>query len=157
MTDTLDRELAGNDALESALHAATTGSARRVVRAVLPKIAAIAAGIALWQLVASSGWKPSYLFPGPIPTLHHLWQDRSVIGSGVATTLRRAVEFYAVALVAGTAVAVVVTRSRLLRDAVTPLLSGLQTMPNVAWVHLKRAIAACPTLALLVSDALQEV
>ena len=133
MADTLDRELAGIDALE-ALAPSAASPLVRVVRAVGPKLAAVAVGLLIWQLVVWSGWKPSYLLPGPMTVFRHIGTDHSVLGSGVATTLRRAVEYYLVAVATGTAIAVVVSRSRLLRDAVTPLLSGLTTMPNVAWV-----------------------
>jgi NitT/TauT family transport system permease protein len=130
---TLDSEMSGIDALELHLPSARA-LPWRVWSAVWPKAAAIAVGLLLWQLVVWSGWKPKFLFPGPATTFRHLWDDRSVVLSGVGTTLRRAVEFYLIALVIGTLIAVVLTRSRTVRDALTPLLSGLQTMPNVAWV-----------------------
>lgn len=130
---TLDSELSGIDALELHLPSARA-LPWRVWSAVWPKAAAIVAGLLLWQLVVWSGWKPTFLFPGPATTFHHLWSDRSVVLSGIGTTLRRAVEFYLIALIIGTLLAVVLTRSRTVRDALTPLLSGLQTMPNVAWV-----------------------
>ena len=50
--------------------------ARRIWSATWPKLAAIAIGLALWQLVVWSGWKPTYLLPGPATVFHHLWEDR---------------------------------------------------------------------------------
>lgn len=132
-TADLDADLAGVDRLELAVPVGRSAG-RRLWRAVWPKVAAIAAALAVWQLVAWSGWKPSYLLPGPVTTARHLWDDRSVVAAGTATTLLRAVEFYLIALAVGTAVAIVVSRSRLVRDGISPLLTGLQTMPNVAWV-----------------------
>jgi NitT/TauT family transport system permease protein len=129
----LDVTINGIDNLDLELPGAPS-VAGRVFRAVWPKLAAIVIGGFLWQLVVWSGWKPSYLLPGPFTTFRHLWDDRSVVASATGTTLRRAVEFYLVSLVVGTAVAVVISRSRVVRDAVSPLLTGLQTMPNVAWV-----------------------
>lgn len=129
----LDQEITGLDRLELALPPLPT-RARRLVGAVWPRLAAIAIGALVWQLVAWSGWKPSYVLPGPGPTLHALWGDRSVVGKGTLTTLHRAVEFYALSLVVGTALALVISRNRTVRTAVNPLIAGLQTMPSVAWV-----------------------
>ena len=109
---------------------------RRTWRAVWPKLAAIAVGLAIWQLVASSGWKPSYLLPGPRTVFRHVWDDRHPLGSGLLTTLGRAVEFYALALGAGTLVAMLATRARAARQALVPLATGLQSMPSVAWVPI---------------------
>ena len=129
----LDQEIAGLDRLELALPPKPT-RARRFVGAVWPRLAAIAIGLLIWQLVAWSGWKPSYVLPGPGPTFRALWDDRSVVGSGALTTLHRAIEFYAISLVVGTVLALLISRNRTVRTAVNPLIAGLQTMPSVAWV-----------------------
>jgi NitT/TauT family transport system permease protein len=129
----LDDELAGLDRLELALPAAPSRG-RSIVRAVWPRVAALVLAVAIWQLIAWSGWKPSYVLPGPGPTFRALWNDRHVVGSGALTTLRRAVEFYAISLVLGTALALLISRNRTVRSAVNPLIAGLQTMPSVAWV-----------------------
>jgi NitT/TauT family transport system permease protein len=129
----LEEELAGLDRLELALPAPPS-RARSVFRAVWPRATAIILAVAIWQLVVWSGWKPSYALPGPGPTFRALWDDRHVVGSGALTTLRRAVEFYAISLVLGTILALLISRNRTLRTAVNPLIAGLQTMPSVAWV-----------------------
>lgn len=129
----LEEELAGLDRLELALPAPPSRG-RRLFAGLWPRLAALALGVLIWQLVAWSGWKPSYVLPGPGKTLQALWDDRSVIGPGALTTLRRAVEFYVVSLALGTLVALVISRNRTVRSAVHPLVAGLQTMPSVAWV-----------------------
>jgi sulfonate transport system permease protein len=129
----LDAEIAGLDRLELALPALPSRG-RRFIGAVWPRLAAIAIGVLIWQLVAWSGWKPGYVLPGPGPTLRALWHDRSVVGSGTLTTLHRAIEFYALSLVVGTVLALLISRNRTVRTAVNPLIAGLQTMPSVAWV-----------------------
>jgi NitT/TauT family transport system permease protein len=139
-TDRLDRELEGLDQLELDLPRAPT-RARRVWAASWPKLTAAAVGLGLWQLVVWTGWKPTYLLPGPATVFHHLWQDRHPVLSGVGTTLRRAVEYYTAALLTGTLVAIAITRVKVVRTAVAPLVTGLQTMPSVAWVPI--AILLC--------------
>jgi NitT/TauT family transport system permease protein len=51
-------------------------------------------------------------------------------------TLRRAAAGYALAVVIGTLLGILVSRSRLLRDAIGSLITGLQTMPSIAWFPL---------------------
>jgi ABC-type nitrate/sulfonate/bicarbonate transport system permease component len=129
----LARQLEGLDRLELALPSRPSRG-RRIWDSTWPIVAAIVIGLFLWQVVVWSGWKPSYLLPGPVTAFKALWDARSDIFPGTLTTLGRAVEFYLISLVVGTALALLITRSRPLRTAVTPLVSGLQTMPNVAWV-----------------------
>jgi NitT/TauT family transport system permease protein len=131
--DKLDQELSGLDELELELPDPPSRAAR-LWTATWPKLAAVAIFLALWQLVVWSGWKPKFVLPGPGTAFRTMWDNRSVIVSGSLTTLRRGVEYYLIALVIGTVLAVLITRSRLLRTAVSPLISGLQTMPSVAWV-----------------------
>lgn len=103
-----------------------------------PKLAAVAIAVATWQLVVWSGWKPSYVLPGPLPVFERLVQDlRSVdFDLGVGITIRRAVLGYVIAVVAGTAIGILVARIRLLRKAVGAAVLGLQSMPSIAWFPL---------------------
>lgn len=131
--DALDRELSALDRLELTLPTPSS-KGRRVWSAVWPKLTAAVLALAIWQLVVWSGWKPSYVLPGPAKVLSALADDHHDVWSGTLTTLRHAVTFYLAALVIGTIVAVIVTRWQVLRRGVSPLITGLQTMPSVAWV-----------------------
>ena len=53
--------------------------------------------------------------------------------AALATTLRRAATGFALALAIGTVLGVLVSRSRLLRRAFGALITGLQSMPSIAW------------------------
>ena len=131
----LNLELSGLDRLDSALPSRPS-PLRRVWAAVWPKLAAIVIAVFLWQVVVWTGWKATYLLPSPFTVFQAMWTDHHVLLQGSATTLGRALEGYAIALVLGTLVAIAITRVRLLRAAVTPLITGLQTMPSVAWVPM---------------------
>jgi len=98
--DRLDREQSGLDELELFLPKQPSRP-RRVWSATWPKLTALVIGLALWQIVVWTGWKPTYLFPGPATVLHHVWEDRHEVLSGTGTTLRQAVEYFAIALAAG--------------------------------------------------------
>lgn len=133
----LAAELAGLDALEAHLET-RPGRARALWSTVWPKLAAIALGLGLWQAVVWSRWKPEYVLPGPdkvLPALGDLLRS-ATFWRALGITMRRAVTGYTVALVIGSVIGIAVARIRLLRSAVGSLITGLQTMPSIAWFPL---------------------
>jgi NitT/TauT family transport system permease protein len=107
----------------------------RVWSSAWPKLLAIGLVLGTWHVVYLSGWRPEYVLPSPATVLGSLG---SMITSGdfwqaVATTLRRALVGYVAALVIGTTLGVLVSRLRPLRMAVGSLITGMQTMPSIAW------------------------
>jgi NitT/TauT family transport system permease protein len=135
--DGVDDDLAGLDALELA-SAGVTSRWPRLWSATWPKLAALALGLASWQAVVWSGWKPEYVLPGPGAVFADLWDlvSDGTIAEAAAITLRRAATGYAVAVVVGTVVGSLVARLRPLRAAVGSLITGIQTMPSIAWFPL---------------------
>jgi NitT/TauT family transport system permease protein len=133
--DGLHLELSGLDRLDSELPHRPT-RLRRIYAAVWPKVAAIVIAVFVWQVVVWSSWKPTYVLPGPFTVFRAMGTDHHVLLQGAGTTLHRAIEGYAIALVLGTLLAIAVTRLTILRTAITPLVTGLQTMPSVAWVPM---------------------
>ena len=133
----LQEELAGLDALELADRSRVTFG-RRAWTATWPKLAAVAIGLSLWQLVVWSGWKPEYVLPGPAKVFGEL---RTQIADGTLLpalwlTLGRAAKGYALALVLGIVAGSVVGRSKTLRSAFGSFITGVQTMPSVVWFPL---------------------
>ncbi|GGT77229.1 ABC transporter permease [Actinomadura citrea] len=133
----LDRELAGLDALELG----GTTRARLLQRAwsaVWPMIAAVLIALAAWQLVVWSGWKEPWVLPGPRETLPVFWDQLTSarFWEAVALTMRRAVVGFAFAVAVGVVVGALVARFRVLRRAFGSLITGLQTMPSIAWFPL---------------------
>ena len=103
-----------------------------------PKLAALALAIAIWQVVVSSGWKPDYVLPGPLtvfPRLAEGMRDGSLL-SAAAITMRRALVGFSLASMLGLAVGVVVSRWKPMRLAFGSFITGLQTMPSIAWFPL---------------------
>ncbi len=133
----LDEELAGLDALDLPVVVERSRLAR-LHAALWPKLAAVALGLGLWQLVVWSGWKPEWVLPGPAPVLGELARGlrSGELVEAVATTLRRALAGFALATVIGLVVGSAVARVRLLRLAFGSLITGLQTMPSIAWFPL---------------------
>jgi len=102
--------------------------------ALWPKVLAIAIVLAIWQLIHVSGWK-KLIFPGPAGTLSDLWGQlqTGLLWRAIAITSERAVIGFALAVVIGAVVGALVSRIAPLRAAVGSLITGLQTMPSIAW------------------------
>jgi len=128
--------LAGLDALENLPVPPRTWRqlAPRLWAGLWPKVLAIALVIVVWELIHLSGWK-KYVLPGPGVTLTNLWNQAQtgLLWHAIRTTLQRAVIGFALAVLIGTVVGALVSRIRPLRAAVGSLITGLQTMPSIAW------------------------
>ncbi len=59
-----------------------------------------------------------------------------VLLHATANTMKRAAIGYAISVVIGVVVGLAVARSRVLRAAVGSMITGLQTMPTIAWLPL---------------------
>lgn len=131
-------EIAGLDALDLGGGGRTTSRAEKVWSAVWPKAAAVSLALLVWQLVVWSGWKDEWILPGPATVFGDL-ADLVPTGEfweAVSTTARRALAGFAFATVLGLLLGVAVSRSRILRTALGSFITGLQTMPSIAWFPL---------------------
>lgn len=135
--DVLDRELSGLDHLE-VVAAVPVPRRSRVWRGLWPKLAAVGLVLALWQFLVWREWRPQYLLPAPATVGQRLWEDLrdGDLWSAVGQTMRRALVGFAASLVVGGIVGLAVTRVRGLRIAIGSLITGLQTMPSIAWFPL---------------------
>ena len=129
-------ELKGLDALEAVEEHDNVG--KRLWDGTWPKVAAVGLFVAFWQVVVWLRLKPEYVLPAPATAMKEFatqltqptfWQATSV-------TLTRGLVGFLVASVIGLALGVVVARSRILRTALGSLITGLQTMPSIAWFPL---------------------
>ncbi len=129
--------LDGLDVLETPTE---PGPARRVRfwAASWPKLAALVLVVAVWQAVVWSGWREQYLLPAPGRVLRELQSitSEAVFWKAIGITIRRAVVGYAAAVVLGGVIGLAVARVRVVRVAVGSLITGLQTMPSIAWFPL---------------------
>jgi len=132
------RELAGLHNLDLPLRP-RKGRLRRTWSSTWPLLAAIGLALLLWQIVVWLGLRPAWVLPGPLTVLPALFKDLTSddrLIMAIATTMRRAVVGFGFALVIGTLIGLAVTRFKLLRTAVASLITGLQTMPSIAWFPL---------------------
>jgi NitT/TauT family transport system permease protein len=130
----LEQEIEGLDALDVPI-VEPERQLRRLWRAAWPKLTAVAFVIAAWQAIVWSGWRPDYVLPGPARVFGEIGElmGTAKFWSAVATTLRRAATGFGLAILIGTALGVAVSRSRVLRRALGSFISGLQSMPSIAW------------------------
>ncbi|KHL05621.1 ABC transporter permease [Sinomonas humi] len=104
-------------------------------RVALP-LGAVVVVLLVWQIVASLGLKRQDLMPGPLDvaaSLGQLWQGGQV-QQAIVTSLTRGLLGFAVSIVVGTPLGLLLAQVRPLRRAFGPLISGLQVLPSVAWV-----------------------
>jgi NitT/TauT family transport system permease protein len=112
--------------------------ARKTWASTWPKLLAIVIVLAAWQLfyaVNFHGDSASGLVKAPWPTLGNLGHQlvHEQLWGAIGNTLQTAVIGYLLALVIGTILGAVVSRIPPLRAAVGSIISGLQTMPSIAW------------------------
>ncbi len=135
--DLLDEEIEGLDALDIPLREeVTTPKLESFWSAVWPKLSAVAIILALWQIVYWIGiWEP-FALPSPSSVFKELASDVRTgdFWKAVATTGRRALLGFALAIVIGSVLGLAVSRSAFLRKAFGSIITGLQSMPSVVWV-----------------------
>ncbi len=130
--------ITGLDALELGGRTSRAGLPMRIWQATWPKVLAIALVVAVWQALVWAQWRPPWALPAPLEVFTQLrdFTMTSHFWEAVATTLRRGVTGFLIAAVIGSAMGIVVARNRILRAAVGSLITGLQTMPSIAWFPL---------------------
>ena len=131
-------QVTGLDTLELGPPGTGGRRGRRIWASTWPKLLAIAIVLLVWELVALSGWKPSYILPGPGPVFKDLGElvRTADFWNGVRLTMTRAVFGFALAFVIGTVLGSLVATFAPLRAAIGSLITGLQTMPSVLWFPL---------------------
>jgi NitT/TauT family transport system permease protein len=109
---------------------------RKVLSTVLPPVIGLLVLLLIWDAVVAAQIKPGYILPGPADVWDELtakWGP-DLITQAIWGSVRRAAIGYGAALVIGTVLGLGLGQSKLLRKTYGPLLSGLQSLPSVAWV-----------------------
>lgn len=107
----------------------------RLWGAAWPKLAAVALVIATWQTFVWLEIEPEYVVPGPAKVLGELWRmaGTAELYQALAITLRRGAVGFALAVLIGSILGLAVSQSHMLRRAIGAAITGLQTMPSIAW------------------------
>ncbi|MCQ6551866.1 ABC transporter permease [Streptomyces sp. C10-9-1] len=132
-------DLAG---LEAGLDALDTVQSQRaplrqvLVGKVLPPVVAVALVLLVWQLLVAAEVTESYKLPPPSAVwdgVREMWLQGTLLDV-VWTSVSRGLLGFLLALAIGTPLGLLVARVRFVRAAIGPILSGLQSLPSVAWV-----------------------
>lgn len=133
----LEQEMAGLDALADDEARGPTRLAFLWTR-LWPKFAALVLALAAWQVVVLSGWRPTYVLPAPGTVLGELTRiaDTESFWQALSVTASRAAIGFGAAMAVGSVIGALVATIKSLRVAVGSLITGLQTMPSIAWFPL---------------------
>ena len=148
-----DQALEGLDKLEL-WGAARDGGPGRLARkgwaTAWPKLLAVALVLAIWEIVHLTGWK-HFVLQGPGVVLPDLWQmvQHGQLWAAVGVTLKQALIGYLVAVLCGSVVGLLVARIPPLRAAIGSVITGLQTMPSIAWYPLAIILFTQGTVAII--------
>jgi NitT/TauT family transport system permease protein len=109
---------------------------RKTLATGLPPLVALVLAVAVWQVLWASAIWPEYKLPAPLA----VWESfasrllSGEIWSILWTSISRAFLGFVIALVIATPLGLLVAKVKVVRSAIGPLLSGLQSLPSVAWV-----------------------
>jgi NitT/TauT family transport system permease protein len=164
---------AGLDALESGGERRKPWWRRVLLAKIVPPIGAIVVLLLIWDLLVAAQIKPAWVLPGPADVwdaLNANWSSYQ-IGQAVWDSISRGVIGFAISVVVGTAIGMTIARVAMLRSAVQPILSGLQSLPSVAWVpigimwfgvtdatiYMVVLLGAIPSVAIGLIDGLDQI
>ncbi|MEV0559722.1 ABC transporter permease, partial [Streptomyces sp. NPDC050597] len=126
---------AGLDALDS-VRVDRTPLRETLIGKVLPPVVAVALVLVVWQVLVWAKVTDSYKLPAPSAVWNELtdaWRQGTLL-EYIWTSVSRGLLGFAMALAIGTPLGLLVARVKFVRAAIGPILSGLQSLPSVAWV-----------------------
>ncbi|TDD53044.1 ABC transporter permease [Kribbella antibiotica] len=127
---------AGLDALDTPITTTEGSLARRIAARALPPIGAVALLVAVWQVLWAAAFWPEFKLPAPADVWAQIW---TLVTTGQIIELfwvsvHRAVIGFAISLVIAIPLGLAIANIRVVRRGIGPLVSGLQSLPSVAWV-----------------------
>lgn len=135
-TEDLSSLSAGLDALETSGQAVAKSKWRRMASSLLPPLSAIALLLVVWWAVVAAKLQPSYLLPGPDKVSQAILSGlrSGEIQEAVGNSLWRAFLGFAISVLLGTVLGLMLARLPWFRGGFGPLITGLMVLPSVAWV-----------------------
>ena len=134
-TDDLAGLEAGLDALD-AVQVRRTPVREVLVGKVLPPLLAVVLVVAVWQLLVTAQVTEDYKLPPPSAVWDSavdMWFQGTLL-EVIWTSVSRGLLGFLLAVALGTPLGLLVARVKFVRSAIGPILSGLQSLPSVAWV-----------------------
>lgn len=94
--------------------------------------------LVLWELAAELGPWPHYLFPSPLQvtgSLAHMLRDGRLL-AGALRSLSRLGQGYLLSALIGVPLGMLIARRAFFRNAIKPVVMGLQALPSITWLPL---------------------
>jgi NitT/TauT family transport system permease protein len=134
--DTAGSVEAGLDALDTPVLESQVSLPRRIVGRVLPPIVAIALFVVVWQILWAAAFWPEFKLPAPVDVGAQIWElvRTGEILSLFWVSVHRAVIGFAISLLIAVPLGLAIANLTVVRRGIGPLVSGLQSLPSVAWV-----------------------
>ncbi|MFJ6854256.1 ABC transporter permease [Streptomyces sp. NPDC091271] len=126
---------AGLDALD-AVQVRRTPAREILLNKVLPPVVAVVLVVLVWQLLVWAKVTDDYKLPPPgavWDSLTDMWMQGTLL-EVIWTSVSRGLLGFVMAVAIGTPLGLLVARVKVVRAAIGPILSGLQSLPSVAWV-----------------------
>ncbi|HZF88458.1 ABC transporter permease [Streptomyces sp.] len=126
---------AGLDALDS-VEVSRTPLRQTLLRKILPPVVAVTLVLVAWQLLVWAKVAPDYKLPSPAAVWDEVetaWLQGTLLDY-IWTSVSRGLLGFLLALAIGTPLGLLVAQFAFVRAAIGPILSGLQSLPSVAWV-----------------------
>ncbi|MFD6277785.1 ABC transporter permease [Streptomyces sp. NPDC060209] len=126
---------AGLDALD-AVQVRRTPTREILLNKVLPPVVAVVLVVLVWQLLVWAKVTDDYKLPPPAAvwdSLTDMWVQGTLL-EVIWTSVSRGLLGFVMAVAIGTPLGLLVARVKVVRAAIGPILSGLQSLPSVAWV-----------------------
>ncbi len=98
----------------------------------------LAAPLLTWELLASFGPWPRWLFPGPVAVAESVGRmiADGRLAAAAARSLARLAQGYAISVAVGVPLGIAMGRSAWVRQALRPAVLGLQALPSICWLPL---------------------
>jgi NitT/TauT family transport system permease protein len=127
--------LSGLDALEIE-QVETTPRWRRTLSAVYPPLIAVLLILAVWEIAYLIDFAPDDKLPSPIESWRslHDFAQAGQLYPAIGGSLKYGALGFAIAALIGTPLGLLIGRVKLVRAGIGPIVTGLQTLPSVAWV-----------------------
>ncbi|MEU3225313.1 ABC transporter permease [Streptomyces sp. NPDC006976] len=126
---------AGLDALD-AVQVQRTPVREVLLRKVLPPLLAVVLVLLVWQVLVWAEVTEDYKLPSPLAvwdSVGDMWRQGTLL-EVVWTSVSRGLLGFLLSVAIGTPLGLLVARVKFVRAAIGPILSGLQSLPSVAWV-----------------------
>lgn len=112
-----------------------------ILTGILSKILFYVGLIVLWELAYQIGvnwlsiWKP-YAFPSPLNVIRSIifLTSNQTLPIAIATSMKRILIGYAISVLIGSVIGMLIVSFKYLDENLSPLILGLQTLPSICWL-----------------------